>query len=141
MKELILDYYVNDTVLRAFLEKKGIDTSNTKDSQLESLASCHEICIHHWSLGHEDEELIAAFKEVAANPELKKPTFRIVTVEDGLSYNVRMKEIDGCEYYRVETWIEVSREELANGLSEEKLKLLEFCNDLRIVNPKNRSRC
>jgi len=135
MKELILDYYVNDTVLRAFLEKKGIDTSNTRDSNLEDLASFHEICTHHWSLGHEDEDLIAAFKEVAANPELKKPTFRIVTVEDGLSYNVRMEEVDGCEYYRVETWIEVSSEELAKGLSEKKLKLLEFCSTLRVSKP------
>lgn len=72
-------------------------------------------------------KLIEEFgSEFVSGPHSK---LEIVEVPDGLGYSV--SEYDGME--SIETYLEVTSEELKNGLSEEKLSLLKYTMDLKVI--------
>lgn len=72
-------------------------------------------------------KLIEEFgSEFVSGPHSK---LEIVEVPDGLEYSI--SEYDGFE--SIETYLEVTSEELKNGLSEEKLSLLKYTNEIKVI--------
>jgi len=89
----------------------------------------HETLIEN-SIGRHDVSLIEAVESFG----LRKASIRgskldIEFVPDGCQYKIG--DYDGWEYI-LDTWINVSIEELRNDLSEDKIALAMKCNSIKI---------
>ena len=82
------------------------------------------------SVGRHDVALIAAVESFGLDEASDKyAKIGIANVPDGCEYNIH--EYDGTEYVD-DTWINISIDELRNGLSEDKLELAMKCSSIKI---------
>ena len=73
--------------------------------------------------------LVSLVKQMGESANSDYAKLAVVEVADGLDYDI--EEYDGYESIR--EYITVTAEELKNGLSEEKLSLLKYTNEIKVI--------
>ena len=133
MKKVLINtcyggYGVSNEAIKLYLKLKGIDyTIETNEYNDERIKVQDDIV---WSLDRDDPTLIEIFEEIGSkrtSGDHSKLT--LVEIPDFCEYSIG--EYDGSEW--IETWVNVTKEELANGLSPEKLAMVCEVGTIRLV--------
>lgn len=107
----------------------GYSFSEEFEEKLTELTNT-EFPVYH--VNRHDERLIAlynAFIQVNANPNGYSSNLQIVNVPVGLNYEIH--EYDGSE--SLSTFLYVTVDELAKGLSQEKIELLSYTKNIKLL--------
>lgn len=89
-----------------------------------------EKCSYRYELERHNPVLVSLVEKMGEGANGMCANLDVVEIPDGLDYDI--EEYDGYESTR--EYITVTSEELKNGLSEEKLALLKYTNEIKVYN-------
>lgn len=135
MKVLVNECYggygISSEAGKLWLERKGISYQIYEDTYQLIVSIDGETQSIGNYIGRTDETLIEIFEEkgseFTSGPHAE---VALIEIPDGCQYNIH--EYDGTEYIN-STWIEITLDELKNGLSGDRLELAQKVSCIRVV--------
>jgi len=124
-------YGLSDEAVRLYLTKKNIEIKlNPKYSSSYFnyyIVGDNEQFSDH-NIPRTDPVIIEVVRELGKKANGKSAELKIVSIPDGCEYYI--DEYDGME--SIETWFEISKSELLNGVSVERLEQLSQASSIKI---------
>lgn len=125
-------YGLSDEAVRLYLTKKNIpivinSESSSKHFKYYIVEDNDRFC--SYNIPRNDPVTIEVIRELGAKAPDSCAELEIVSIPDGCQYQI--SEYDGME--SIETWFELTEEDLLNGIKPEKLELLKSVDSIKLI--------
>ena len=123
-------YGLSNAALELYMTKKGISYVKTSDGfrGLHGRYLVNGELFTDWDIKRHDSLLVEIVEELGKKSWGSSAKLKVVDLPENCEYSI--DEYDGWE--SVETWFEITEEELINGMSPEKVAILRSAQSIKV---------
>jgi hypothetical protein len=130
LNECFGGFGISDQGIELWAKKKGLALEKTGESLLGTQYSLDgKLFIYQLEISREDSAFVEVVEEIGEKVNGFSSELGIVEIPDGCEYSIH--EYDGVESID-QTWINVTMDDLKNGLSEEQLEMASKVSCIKI---------